>query len=147
MVPAVFVLLDALPLTANGKVDRRRLRPPTPEERSDPRPDGPPAAPASELERTVAAVWREVLGADGFGLDDNFFDLGGNSFFMIQAQRRLREQLGRELSVAELFQYTTIRSLARHLGQLDEAPPVVDQGRDRGAARRSAVRERAAARR
>ena len=142
MVPAAYVLLDALPLTSNGKVDRSRL--PAPEE-SAPR-SAPPAAPASELERAVAEVWQEVLGAGGFGIDDNFFDLGGNSYLMIQAQGRLGERLGRELSVAELFEHTTVRSLAQHLRRQDDAQPVVQRGRERAEARRGAIRERAVAR-
>jgi acyl carrier protein len=143
MVPAAFVLLAALPLTSNGRVDRSRL--PAPEE-AVPRHE-PPAAPASELERAVAAVWQEVLGTDGIGIDDNFFDLGGNSYLMIQAQGRLRERLGRELSVAELFEHTTVRSIAQHLSRQDEDQPVLQRGRERAEARRGAIRERAVARR
>ncbi len=142
MVPAAFVLLEALPLTSNGKVDRSRL--PAPEQAA-PRPAPPSAPPAGELERTVAAIWEETLGADGFGIDDNFFDLGGNSFLMIQAQGRLRERLGCELSVAELFEHTTVRTLCQHLRRQDGPQPVMQRGRERAAARRGAIRERAVA--
>ena len=79
MVPAVFATLDALPLTPNGKVDRPALPEPDlarPELRS------PYVAPRDELERTVAGIWRELLGVEQVGVDDNFFELGGHSLLM-----------------------------------------------------------------
>jgi amino acid adenylation domain-containing protein len=111
MVPSTFTELEALPLTPNGKVDRRRL----------PEPDGRRAgsrgswvAPRSELERTIAQVWRDVLRLDEVGVDDNFFDLGGHSLLLVRVQTRLRETLNREVPIVEMFQYPTIRTMAAH---------------------------------
>ena len=129
------VVLGELPLTANGKVDRARLpapTAPTPESRAS-------AAPSGELERRIAAVWSEILGLDEVGVDDNFFDLGGTSFTMVQVQDRLREVLGRNLTVAELFEHTTIRGLAQYAAAEDDSAELVDRGRERAAARRGAL--------
>ncbi|HYO57344.1 non-ribosomal peptide synthetase/type I polyketide synthase, partial [Archangium sp.] len=113
MVPAAFVLLDALPVTPNGKVDRRAL--PAPEEGHGS--DGTRVVPQTELERTVAAIWQEVLGLPSVGTNDRFFDLGGNSLSIIQVQTKLSTALGLEVELTKLFQYPTIASLAQHLSQ------------------------------
>ncbi|HEX3526901.1 MAG TPA: amino acid adenylation domain-containing protein, partial [Thermoanaerobaculia bacterium] len=113
MVPSAFVVLEALPLTPNGKVDRRALPAP---ERTDTGADVY-IAPRSTLEQTIAGIWQEVLGLDRVGREDNFFDAGGHSLLMIQVHARLRERLGRDLTVVELFQYPTVRALAEHLGK------------------------------
>jgi amino acid adenylation domain-containing protein/thioester reductase-like protein len=110
MVPSFFVRLDAMPLTSNNKLDLRalaRLRP-EPERRRL-------AEPADELEAVIAGVWKEVLGIAEAGVEDNFFDLGGHSMRMVKIEGRLREVLGREVPLVDLFRYPTIRSLARHL--------------------------------
>ncbi len=112
MVPAALVFLDALPRTPNGKLDAARL--PLPE-RLRPELAAAYAAPRSELERTIAGVWREALKAESVGLDDSFFALGGHSLLMAKVHARLGEALGREVSLMELFQYPTVGSLARHL--------------------------------
>ncbi|RUT04335.1 hypothetical protein DSM106972_045630 [Dulcicalothrix desertica PCC 7102] len=124
MLPLIFVVLKALPLTPNGKVDRGAL--PTPEKE---RPDLTAAyqAPESEIEKTIAQVWQEVLHLDKVGIDDNFFDLGGHSLLIVQVNHKLREILNRELSVIEMFQNPTIKSLTQHLNdksgeQLDFEP-------------------------
>ncbi|WP_447599362.1 amino acid adenylation domain-containing protein [Nitrospira sp. Nam80] len=107
MIPATFVVLDKLPLTPNGKVDRKAL--PAPEEgRGEARPY---AAPRTELEATLAAVWRDVLGAARVGIHDNFFELGGDSILIIQAISRARQQ-GIELTPRQLFQHQTVAALA-----------------------------------
>jgi hypothetical protein len=112
MVPAGIVLLEAFPLTPNGKVDRKAL----------PAPEAAVAAaasvsapPADELEATIARLWSEALGAEQVGREDNFFDIGGHSLLVVQVHRRLREALGRELSVVDLFKFATVRALAEHL--------------------------------
>jgi acyl transferase domain-containing protein/acyl carrier protein len=74
------------------------------------------AAPVSAIERTIAQVWQKLLGIDSIGRDDNFFDLGGHSLLLIQAQATLAEQFGRELAITDLFRFPTIASLALHLG-------------------------------
>lgn len=119
MVPASIVFLDALPLSANGKVDREAL----------PRPDAAApvheagAAPASEVEKIIAAVVEAVLEQPGLGLDSNFFDLGANSVHLVQIHRKLQETLARAFPLVDLFQNPSIRRLAAFLedgaGELD----------------------------
>ncbi len=115
MVPAVFVPLAALPVTANGKLDRAALREP---EAAVPAPGEPPLpgnAPRAGLEREIAAVWQEVLGVPRVGAEDNFFDLGGHSLLLVDAQARLAARLGREIPLLELFRHPNVAALARHL--------------------------------
>jgi amino acid adenylation domain-containing protein len=111
MIPSTFTELEVFPLTPNGKIDRRKL--PEPGGRR-PGPGSSLAAPQSELERTIAQVWRDVLRLDEVGVDDNFFDLGGHSLLLVQVQTRLRETLEREVPIVEMFQYPTIRTMAAH---------------------------------
>jgi amino acid adenylation domain-containing protein len=111
-VPSVFVALDHLPLTPNGKVDRKAL--PAPEAAPADAP-GPKALPRSALERAIADIWREVLQVQQVGLHDNFFDLGGHSLLAAQVHARLRETLGAEVSLVDLFRHPTVASLARFL--------------------------------
>jgi amino acid adenylation domain-containing protein len=127
MVPVSFVRLGALPLTANGKLDRAAL--PAPPALAPPRPPSPPQAPQSSVEHMVRAAWEEALGIAAPGRHDNFFDLGGQSLQLVRVHSRLRSALGRELPVTALFQFPTISSLVHYLeqecaqpafGQLDE---------------------------
>ncbi|NWF10781.1 non-ribosomal peptide synthetase [Pseudomonas salomonii] len=119
MVPTHFVTLAKLPVTANGKLDRKAL----------PLPDAAPqqafVAPESELQKALAAIWSDVLGAPQVGLDDNFFELGGDSIISIQVVSRAR-QAGIRLSPRDLFQYQSVRSLA--LVASFEQATVIDQG-------------------
>jgi acyl carrier protein len=112
MMPSAFVVSESLPLTPNGKLDRRAL--PAPEAGDA----GTLAAylpPQTEIERTITAVWQQVLGVGQVGLNDNFFDLGGHSLFMIQVQSKLRTALNRNISITDLFKYPSVSALARHL--------------------------------
>jgi len=117
MVPSVFMLLDVLPLTPNGKVDRRAL--PAPEGL---RPTLAAAyqAPCSEVEQAIAKVWQEVLNLEKVGVNDNFFDLGGHSLLLVQVNHKLQELFNRELSIVDLFQNSTISSLAQYLSRESE---------------------------
>ncbi|WP_414582659.1 amino acid adenylation domain-containing protein [Scytonema sp. PCC 10023] len=114
MLPSAFVVLDALPLTPNGKVDRRAL--PAPDNL---RPELTAAfqAPQSEIEKTIAQIWQEVLHLDKLGIHDNFFDLGGHSLLMLQVNNKLRAILQRDISVVTMFQNPTIHSFAQYLNQ------------------------------
>ncbi|NEN81344.1 non-ribosomal peptide synthetase/type I polyketide synthase [Paenibacillus elgii] len=112
MVPALFVPLEALPLTATGKIDRRAL-PAWTEASASASPGFVP--PATDMERRISSVWRQALQTDRVGLHDNFFDLGGHSLLLIEVRDRLSLELSRELSVVELFQYPTVAELASHL--------------------------------
>ncbi|WP_157243978.1 non-ribosomal peptide synthetase, partial [Paenibacillus elgii] len=112
MVPALFVPLEALPLTATGKINRRAL-PAWTEASASASPGFVP--PATDMERRISSVWRQALQTDRVGLHDNFFDLGGHSLLLIEVRDRLSLELSRELSVVELFQYPTVAELASHL--------------------------------
>ncbi|HYO55369.1 beta-ketoacyl synthase N-terminal-like domain-containing protein, partial [Archangium sp.] len=115
MVPSALVLLDALPLMPNGKVDRRALPAPGEGHGSE----NTMVVPQTELERTVAAIWQEVLGLPKVGTNDRFFDLGGNSLSIVEVQKKLSIALGVEVKLTKLFQYPTIAALAQHLSQGD----------------------------
>jgi amino acid adenylation domain-containing protein len=112
MVPSAFIKLDKLPLTPNGKIDRSAL--PAPDIQ---RPDLQEVyeAPNSEVERAIAKIWLEILHIEKVGVNDNFFELGGNSLLMVQVNNKLREVLHCDISVVEMFQNPTIKSLAKHI--------------------------------
>jgi amino acid adenylation domain-containing protein len=114
MVPSVFMLLDSLPLTSNGKINRRAL--PSPEG-IRPELTVEYVAPQSEVEQMIASIWQEVLEVEKVGVYDNFFDIGGNSLLVIQVHSKLCQLLNRELSVIDLFQHPTISTLANYCSQ------------------------------
>ncbi|MCP4660017.1 MAG: non-ribosomal peptide synthetase, partial [bacterium] len=129
MVPAAFVLLDAFPLTPNGKVDRRAL--PAPELH---RPELEEAfvAPRTPLEERLAAIWIEVLGVERVGVEDDFFALGGHSLLATQVVSRIRNALGVELPLRMVFESPTVGSLGERIEQLqrgEEAVPLVPVAR------------------
>ncbi|WP_433064940.1 non-ribosomal peptide synthetase/MFS transporter [Dactylosporangium sp. CS-033363] len=104
MMPAAFVALDTLPLSANGKLDRRALPAPV-------RAAGGGTAPATPTERLVAGIWAAVLEIPTVGAEDDFFDLGGHSLLATQVAARLRKA-GAAVGVVDLFQHKTVRELA-----------------------------------
>ncbi|MFY0567266.1 non-ribosomal peptide synthase/polyketide synthase [Archangium lansingense] len=108
MVPAVFIPMEALPLSPNGKVDRKALPAPDADRTLT---DSPFEAPRDATEQALAAVWSEVLGVRQVGIDDSFYDLGGDSIRSIQVVARLRER-GLELPILQLLQHPTIRELS-----------------------------------
>ena len=108
MLPSAIVALPALPLTANGKIDRRALPAVQSEAQAG-------VAPRTDLEQRIAAVWAEVLGVDRVGVEDNFFDLGGHSLLLIRLHKRLSESISGDLSIVDLFQYPTVAGLAARL--------------------------------
>jgi len=124
MVPHLFVHMDALPLTAPGKVDRAALPDPS---TSRPELHVQYVAARSELEKIISAVWQEVLGVEQVGVRDNFFDLGGHSLRMVQVNSKLRQVLPFPIQLLQLFEYPTIESLAAHLSK-QEAPPPASHG-------------------
>ncbi len=130
MVPAAFVVLDRLPVTPNGKVDRRALAKIEPEG-LDAGLETAFVEPQSELESAIAAVWREVLGLERVGVQHNFFDLGGHSLLLVRLHARLQEALRRELTLVDLFNYPSIRALAQHLGRPASAPAALEMSKAR----------------
>jgi amino acid adenylation domain-containing protein len=136
MVPPGIVLLDAIPLGPSGKLDRRALPAPVLEA------DGGFVAPREGLQAAIAGVWGEVLGVDRVGAADNFFEIGGHSLLLVRLHARLREVLGREVPIVDLFRFPTIASLAAHLEPPAEAEAPDPRGRDRAAMRRAMSRRR-----
>lgn len=126
MIPAAFVAMAELPLTANGKIDRSRLPAPDLAERAA---AADWVAPRNEMESRLAEVWGEVLGVKNPGIHDNFFSLGGDSILSMQVVSRAK-QAGVRLNVVDLFRAPTIAGLALRAVKLDTAQPA---GRGRAA--------------
>ena len=137
MVPSVFMQIDEIKSTPNGKVDYRQL--PAPE--VDRHVAGSLVAPSGELENTVATLWKKVLELDEIGVEDNFFDLGGDSFLMIQLHTLLEETLSRKIPVTDLFRFSTIHSFAAHYGEQRPATAKTDATRSRAEKQRAAMRK------
>jgi len=137
MVPSYFVFLEQIPLTPNGKVNKKAL------ESLDAQLDTGVeyVAPENNLEKTIAQIWQEILHLEKVGIYDQFFEIGGNSLKLIQVNTRLQEELQREISVITLFEYTTIHTLAEYLRQEGEEEDFyemvahrvedIDQGKNR----------------
>ncbi|NBD18407.1 MAG: amino acid adenylation domain-containing protein [Cyanobacteria bacterium] len=118
-IPSGFVVLDSLPLTPSGKVDRRSL--------PEPQLERPELAttftpPSSSLEQQIADIWQYLLQVDKVGIHDNFFDLGGHSLLIVQVRSRLEVLLNREIPLVTLFQYPTIQALVTYLNQQSPHP-------------------------
>ena len=117
MLPSVFVVLDAFPLTPSSKIDRRALPAPGSTELSEGY-----VAPRTELEEVLAGIFSEVLRAERIGVFDDFFELGGHSLLATQIASRVRETLHTELPVRKIFEEPTINGLARLMVE-DESEP------------------------
>jgi amino acid adenylation domain-containing protein len=139
MVPSVFMILDALPITPNGKLDRHAL----------PVPDHSPSgdresyiAPRTPTEQVVAEIWASILNLEHVGLHDNFFELGGHSLLLVQVHSQLCTALNRDISVTDLFKYPTISSLAEYLS-LEPDKQIEPQPKpQRSEVRRDAIMQR-----
>ncbi len=132
MVPNTFVVLESLPLTSNGKVDRRAL--PKPE--LDSKLLEKFVAPRTPIEEILAQIWAQVLKVEQVGIDDNFFELGGHSLLATQLLSRIRNIFKVELPLRELFAAPTVADLAQKIEQLQQqnlelsTPPILARARD-----------------
>jgi amino acid adenylation domain-containing protein len=137
MIPSAFVQVDAWPLTPNGKLNRRALPEPADAHFGS---EASYVAPQTALEQTIAGIWQELFGMGQISVDSNFFDLGGHSLIMVRVHSRLREALGREIPLIDLFRYPTISTLAKSLSGESSAEDTSSQqineraGRQRAAA-------------
>jgi acyl carrier protein len=119
MVPTTFVVLDKFPLTPNGKINRKAL--PQPESNlAEAKHDFTP--PRSPAEESLAKIWRELLGQDVIGIDDNFFESGGHSLLAMQMMARVRGEFHTEISLRNIFEAPTIVELAAILERKQEQP-------------------------
>jgi hypothetical protein len=112
MVPAAYVMLERLPMTASGKVNRRALPEP---ETGRTELEATYTAPRTPAEEVVAGIWAEVLRIERVGIHDNFFDLGGHSLLLIQVRSELGRRFDREISVVELFRHSSVAALAKFM--------------------------------
>jgi amino acid adenylation domain-containing protein len=119
MVPSQFVFLDSMPLTVNGKIDRKALPAPSQESASNVRKF---AAPATDTEKALAAIYAELLKVDRIGIHDDFFDLGGHSLMAIKAVSKISDVFGIDLPLATLLEAPTIAALSKILRKEDWVP-------------------------
>lgn len=139
MVPATFVALDAMPLTPNGKIDRKAL--PNPQEIAAKQAATEHVEPESDTERKIAEIWQKTLGKPRIGVDDNFFDIGGHSLLVVRMHRELRAVFEQPIALTDLYRFPTIRTFTEHLtgGTESEA---AQAGADRAARRREMASRR-----
>jgi amino acid adenylation domain-containing protein len=138
MIPSLFTPLAALPLSPNGKVDRSALS----NIDSAAVPQAVDQEQTSNLEALVADVWKKLLRQDRLGLDDNFFDLGGDSLLIVAAHSQLQKLLNREIEVTDLFEYTTIRTFSQHLEKTLPPSPTFSAIQERAQKQREAFIKR-----
>jgi amino acid adenylation domain-containing protein len=127
MLPAAFVQLDALPITLNGKLDQSAL--PSPEEMTAGRVSAPRVAPRNPVEQTLAEIWRHVLGLEEIGVDDDFFELGGNSIKATQLASRVRQRFEVALPLRAIFELKTVARCAEQVERMvrDELDALPEQ--------------------
>ncbi|MEG6511770.1 amino acid adenylation domain-containing protein [Desulforamulus ruminis] len=134
MNPSAFLVLEELPLTANGKIDRKSLPKPGKEWLPDSQARHVP--PRSELEKTIGSIISEILDLKQVGVYDNFFDIGANSLHILRIQNKLEQALQMEIPVIHLFEHTTIESLAGYLSRTRDQSSAVVQGRQQAGRRK-----------
>ncbi len=136
MLPSAGLFLDALPLSPNGKVDRRNL----PSIEAAPRANTASAVtPMTEAQQTVAEIWKKVLGARDIGLDDNFFEVGGDSLLIANVECELRPRFRTPFTITDLFEFSTIRTLAARLSGEGKQSGVVSDAQERARRQKMAM--------
>jgi surfactin family lipopeptide synthetase A len=139
MLPSAFVVLVALPRTPNGKLDRRAL---PPLDRLREEPETAYAAPRTVVERTLVAIWQEMLHIEKVGMDDNFFELGGHSLLLVRVHDKLKAFLNKEIALVDIFRHPTIRSLATYLSKTQDETPSLQHVQKRATKQREAISRR-----
>jgi len=119
MVPRIFMFLDTMPLSSNGKADRKALPKPVLEKKAE------YVAPRNEVESIITEIWKEELGLDNVGINDNFFEMGGHSLLLTRVNSRLNKQFEKEFSLIELFTHSTISSLAKYIAGDSNVPAFI----------------------
>ncbi len=139
MIPAAFVLLPALPLNANGKIDRNALPAPGQNWLASTASHIPPQ---TEMEQSIAAIWRELLHTERIGVHDNFFEIGGSSLLLIRMHSLLRTRIETDISVIDLFKYPTISTLAHYLTrEHDQSGAAIQRVLSRSMQRKTALQQ------
>lgn len=154
MIPSLFVPLAAFPLSPNGKVDRTALSardvenevgddaPTARDVENEAGEDAPTEVQTMEIEQSISGLWRQALGRDRVGLDDNFFDLGGESLALVSIHAQLQKALQVEIPVMDLFEFTTVRALARRLRGDKDLEPGFSELQEQGQKQRLAFGRR-----
>lgn len=135
MLPSACLFLDAMPLSPNGKVDRKKL---PPIERAKPESLVPASVPMTEAQRSVAEIWRKALGARDIGLDENFFEAGGNSLLIAAVECELKARFRTPFTSTDLFEFSTIRTLAARLSG-EQKQSVVSEAQERARRQKTAM--------
>src|SRR6266850_6459221 len=135
MIPAFFVALPFLPLSQQGKIDRAALLELDATSKSE---SAEQSIPESELERTLAQLWQRILKVPEVGLDQNFFDLGGDSLLLVAVHSNLQKALQTQVPITDLFEFSTIRKLAQHLSRPKSASAVAVDVQEIGQRQREA---------
>jgi amino acid adenylation domain-containing protein len=134
MVPSTFIVLDQLPLTSNGKVNRAALPIPAVTTATESF-----VGPETELQNAIADILKEILQLDSVSIHHNFFDLGGNSVHLVQVYNKLRAQIGKDFPLIKIFENPTIHLLSNYLSDEREERPALEKGVERGRRRRAAI--------
>lgn len=140
MIPKYITQLEKIPLTSNGKLDRKAL--PTPESAGTSK-KVTYVAPGNAIEQTIVDITKEILQAENIGVYDNFFDLGATSVHAIKASNKLQEKLQKEIPVLAIFEHSTIKALAKYISLLDkEEEELVEELEDNNRTSRSMLGQR-----
>ena len=123
MIPSAFVMLESMPLTPNGKINREAL----PALGAAASGEEGFVEPCDETEEAIAAIWRRALHVERIGINDNFFEIGGHSILLGEVHARLQQQFHTQIVITDLFRYPTISSLAPILGSVLGKPRIISR--------------------
>ncbi|MCG8313629.1 MAG: LLM class flavin-dependent oxidoreductase [Pseudomonadales bacterium] len=138
MVPSLFVELQAFPLTPNGKIDRRALPAPVVGASSVEY-----VAPEGDVENQVVEIWKELLGVEQVGVNENFFEIGGHSLLAVQVLNKLRSKFSKPIQMTDLFRFTTVKAISDFIANGDAGESkALDQSQARAEARKASMNRR-----